>query len=160
MDVYIMRHADAVDGGAGGDFARVLSDKGRKQAEKAGNWLKKQLVAGTPLVVTSPYPRAHETAKLVAESLGNGTRVIPDERLVCGMAPETGSALMYEFAKGGGSLLLVGHAPDLGLLISYLLGAKDQVVEMRKGSLALLAAARAGFGGSVLQWLVHPKLID
>ncbi len=155
-----MRHTDAVDGGAGGDFARVLSDKGRKQAEKAGNWLKRQLAAGAPLVVTSPYPRAHETAKLVAESLGSGVGVIPDERLACGMTPETGSALLYEFAKGGSALLLVGHAPDLGWLVSYLLGAKDTAVEMRKGSLAYLSAARAGFGGAVLQWLVHPKLID
>ena len=151
-----MRHADAIDGN-GNDFSRTLSESGRSQAEKMGRWLK-DMKLGKVLVVTSPLPRAHETANIVASCLGDDETLRPDERLSPGMTTEEGTTLVHEFGQSAERLLLVGHAPDLGALASYLMGAKEQSVEMRKGAIACFDTTRAGFGGSVLKWLITPKL--
>ncbi len=156
MELYLMRHADAEDGN-GNDFSRALTERGRKQAEKMGDWLR-ELKAAPLLIVSSPYPRAHETANLLAGSLGKDTTARPDERLAPGMTPDAASAVIHEFGGRTERLMLVGHSPDLDRLAAYLVGAKEGGVEMRKGAIACLTAARAGFGGSTLRWLIDPKL--
>ncbi len=156
MDLYVMRHADAEDG-TGNDFTRVLSEKGRSQAEKMGSWLK-AIGPGPLSVVTSPFPRARETAQIVADQVDSAIPVRQDERLASGMRTDTGSSLLHEYGKDGEALLMVGHAPDLANLVAYLLGAKDGTVELRKGAVASLEVGRAGFGGSMLRWLITPKL--
>lgn len=156
MELLLMRHADAVDG-PGNDFARDLSETGVRQAEKMGVWLKR-LDAKPDRIVSSPYPRAHQTAAMMAELL-EVAAFQPDERLAPGMNAETGSALVHEFGARDGRLLLVGHAPDLALLASYLIGADNEAVAMRKGAVACLDTERTGFGGSTIKWLIHPKLM-
>ena len=150
-----MRHADAEDGN-GSDYARVLTEKGRSQAERMGNWLARIRLA--PIrILTSPFLRAQETATIVAQCLGTRDLPQPDERLACGMTTDQASAMIHELG-GDVSLMLVGHAPDLGLLASHLIGAKEIGVEMRKGAAASFDVHRPGFGGSVLQWLINPGL--
>lgn len=156
MDLFLMRHADAVSG-TGDDFVRILSDKGRSQAEFMGEWLK-NLGALPLLIVSSPYPRALETATLVSGILGKETSVQTDERLAPGMLPESGSAVIHDFGAPGRRLMLVGHSPDLGRLVSHLMGAKESRVAMTKAAVAYLESENAGGGGSTLQWLINPKL--
>lgn len=150
-----MRHADAEDGN-GNDFSRVLTEKGQKQAERMGDWLA-AMQLGTVHILTSPYLRAHETATIVAQCLGVKNMPQPDERLACGMTADQALGMIHELGSDD-VLLLVGHAPDLGVLASYLIGAKEAGVEMRKGAVACLAVERPGFGGSTLQWLINPRL--
>lgn len=156
MDLYLMRHADAVDGD-GNDFARTLSEKGRHQAAKMGDWLV-DMKARDMTIVASPYLRAHETANIVASRLGPKATVQPDERLASGMAVDDGCALIHEFGDIDGALCLVGHTPDLDRLASYLLGSQAVCVDMRKGAIARLETARPAFGGSMLRWLIDPKM--
>lgn len=156
MELLLMRHADAVSG-TGDDFVRALSGKGRKQAEKMGNWLKR-LDLFPLFMVSSPYPRAMETAAIVQGILGKDSALRKDERLSPGMTTDAGSALVHEFGAPGRRLLLVGHSPDLGRLCSHLLGARGSAVAMTKAAVACLEAENAGAGGSVLQWLITPKL--
>lgn len=156
MDLLLMRHADALDGN-GSDYARVLSDKGKNQAESIGAWLR-ELDLGPIVIVSSPYPRAHQTGSIVADNL-NGISIAQDERLAPGMTPDAGSALLHELGSDDGALLLVGHAPDLGNFASFLLGAKEGAVEMKKGAVACFHCVRPGLGGSELRWLVNPKLL-
>lgn len=156
MELFLMRHADAVDG-AGNDYARVLSPRGRKQAEKMGDWLKSMGVVSLG-IVASPYPRALETADIVASRLGEGTTARQDERLASGMTADTGAAVIHEFGQMHPRLCLVGHSPDLDRFAAHLIGAKETAVEMRKGAIAAFATARAGFGGSTLLWLINPKM--
>lgn len=156
MELYLMRHADA-EPSAGNDFTRLLTEKGRKQAVKMAEWLR-ALDLGYLRLMTSPYPRAHETANIVAEILGPDAVVQPDERLASGMTVDAASALIHEAGTADGRLCLVGHSPDLDLLAAYLVGAKDRNIEMKKGAVAAFDTARAGFGGSLLKWLIHPKL--
>lgn len=156
MHFYLMRHADAVTGN-GGDYARVLSDKGRNQAEKMGAWLAR-LVAEPLLIVCSPYPRAHETATLLAKEMSGGATVQPDERLAPGMTTDMAGEIMHDYGRKSGSVMLVGHAPDCNRLAAHIIGANGAAVDIRKGGVAAFDTARAGFGGSTLEWLIHPKL--
>lgn len=150
-----MRHADAVDGPV--DTARPLSTQGRTQAARMGEWLR-SLGIEAPLIVSSPLVRARETATLVAETLGAAAPET-EATLSCGMRPDEGAALVYALGgRAGGGLMLVGHAPDAGMLVSYLLGAEEPCVEMRKGAVAGLSLERSGFGGAVLCWLINPYL--
>lgn len=156
MELLLMRHADAVDGN-GDDFARTLSANGRRQAEKMGGRLAAILEGGVCTVVSSPYPRAMQTADIVTEAIGASAAQM-DERLASGMTPDLGSALVHEFGAHEACVLLVGHAPDLGLFASHLIGAENPAVEMRKAAVACFETARAGFGGSMLKWLITPKI--
>lgn len=156
MELLIMRHADAVDGN-GNDFQRVLTEKGQKQAEKMGDWLK-DLKMPPDAAATSPLLRARETADIVMKRLGGKVTARSDERLACGMTANDAAGIVHEMGVPGKRLLMVGHAPDLGNLISYLLGAREGTVEMRKGAVACLQMDRAGHAGSVLRWLITPKL--
>ncbi len=152
MHLYIMRHADALSGRD--DAARALSPAGRDEARLMGGWLAGMGIR--PTVVSSPYIRAMETAALVAEALGC-IEVIADGRLISGMHPQDGAALVHERGNGNG-LLLVGHAPDVGDLASYFLGAKEPCVAMGKAAVACIQVERSGFGGGVLRWHVNPQL--
>lgn len=160
MDLYLMRHADAVSG-HGDDFARVLSDKGRVQAAKMAELLERMARGQGPMrFVASPYPRAGETARIAAETFGPDAGVTEDERLSPGMTLDNADALILEQSREPGALCLVGHAPDLDRLASHLLGAEGTKVELKKGAVAAFEADRPGMGGAVLCWLATPKMLD
>ena len=65
----LIRHAEAEDRNAGGDFERVLTDKGRHQATRAGG---RRAAAGfTPdVAVISPSARTRETWEYAAKAWG------------------------------------------------------------------------------------------
>lgn len=156
MELLVMRHADAVDG-TGSDFDRALSAKGRKQAAKMGDWLR-GIGAAPGLVISSPLVRARQTADVVSGCFDGALSVRVDERLSCGMGVDDAAGVVSEFGDLAGVLLLVGHAPDLGILVSHLIGASEGGVEMRKAAVACLDMVRFGHSGSILRWLITPKL--
>lgn len=158
MELLLMRHTDAEAASDGGDFKRTLSEKGRKQAEKMGDWLR-SIDAMPDVIAASPLFRAVETADIVAKRLAIHMTARPDERLASGMTPDDAAGVIHEMGKLGGSLMLVGHEPDLSILVAHMLGAGSHAVEMRKGAVACLDVARAGRGGSVLRWLITPNLV-
>lgn len=64
------------------DMDVALSDLGRRQATVFGAWLADQPEVQRPqVVVSSPYLRAMDTARLVAAAGGISADIIPDERL-------------------------------------------------------------------------------
>lgn len=154
MKLYLMRHAHALDGG-GNDFWRTLSEKGKVQAEAAAAWLG-GLGISSARVVSSPYPRARETADIVAAALRSD--VLVDERLASGAGTDDLSALAHELGEAGRSLFFVGHAPDLDRFCAHLLGARPGAIEMKKGAVAAVSLERSGLGGGTLEWLVNPSL--
>lgn len=65
----LLRHAEAEDRNAGGDFERALTDKGRHQATRAGVRLAEAGV--TPdVAVISPSARTRETWEYAAKAWG------------------------------------------------------------------------------------------
>ena len=69
MDLFLIRHAHAIDGDRMRDDDRPLSKDGRKQALDVGGALAKQKVR-LQRIVTSPLVRAVQTAELLCEAFG------------------------------------------------------------------------------------------
>ncbi len=68
MNLYIVRHAIAVDEGTADfeDSQRPLTDKGRRKMRQIAKGLR-ALGVEFDLILSSPYLRAQETAEILAE---------------------------------------------------------------------------------------------
>jgi phosphohistidine phosphatase SixA len=118
MRLVLMRHAEVFPTAPNGtDAERTLTPGGRQQAAQAGRAMRADVVPPVR-VLHSPKTRAAETARIVAATLGAPEPVI-EERLRGGWEP----AQMLETlrAEGAGTVVLVGHEPDIGRLLATLL---------------------------------------
>ncbi len=135
MELVILRHGKAEDTGPSGDSSRQLVEKGRIQSRDAGELLKS---AGLlpELVLCSPLVRARQTAEEFCNTSGSPSPVVVPW-LAAGMNPETALNELVAYREFG-RVAIVGHEPDLSELIQWLLGARGNAVEMKKGSIACL----------------------
>jgi|ERR1043166_4901642 len=149
MKLYFLRHgkADPPDW-TGPDDDRPLTKKGRREARKVAKLLAKMEVE--PLIVTSPLPRARETAAIAGKILE--AQLHEDESLRPGFDAAKLEALLRDFA--GESLMVVGHEPDFTQIIFRLTGGSTQ---LSKGGVALVDLDVATMSGKLL-WLVSPKI--
>jgi phosphohistidine phosphatase len=137
--IWLLRHGDAEDHAAD-DASRRLTAKGERQARAAGEALA-TLDLGIEACLTSPKTRSVQTATIACETLGLEPEI--EEALRGGdFDPE-------QLAAGRGTVLLVGHEPDLSRAIQLLSGGR---VEMKKGGLAALS-------GPTLAALLRPAQI-
>lgn len=158
MDLYLVRHADALALGERGiteDAARPLSEVGENQAHQLGMTLHKKGVRFDKLV-TSPLVRARQTMELMLQ-VWEGP---PPEVHVCDdLVPDAKPRKLAKFLRklGGEHVALVGHMPHLANLAGWLIGAKDAQIEMAKAGVALITCGDGPCKGmGVLQWLVTP----
>lgn len=137
MILYVMRHAEAVDGGDTlRDEWRYLTEKGRSVAKKMISSIARY--GPKPrLTITSPLTRAVQTAEIAAEKACRKNVVVASELLLPGA--DIGDLVTH--LKGCGDakrVMLVGHEPQLGSLVAALLGREDGVVSLKKGACATL----------------------
>lgn len=161
MMLYILRHATAEEAGPGGDDAtRRLTDRSREKMKSAAAGFK-TLDIKLDAILTSPLPRASETASIVATAYGNtpAPQVLPE--LGAGVAPSEVVSALRPFAKLD-TLMVVGHEPQLSALASLLLTGSPAGMHLllRKGGcVALDLPARFERGGAELQWMMtHRQL--
>jgi len=156
MIVYFLRHAEAHDQ-AESDFARKLTDKGEAQAEKAARFcLEHGLLPD--LIVTSPVVRARQTARIAAK-LWDKPDLVEEHWLACGMTPETCLSELKTFQKFP-SVMLVGHEPDFGETIAFLIGLPDAAgLNIRKASLTAIDLPEFESGSGQLQFSVPSRLM-
>ncbi len=133
MKIYFLRHGIAEDRGTGQgeDIARPLSEQGKKlMAREAKGIAGLELEIGA--IISSPFDRAYETAKIVAGELGMLDDLSRDERLRPGFNMVLLAGLLRD-RYGKKPLLLIGHEPDFSLTIGGLIGGGR--VQIKKGSL-------------------------
>ena len=140
MELILWRHADAEDGGD--DLARKLTPKGEAQAARVGAWLLKHLPKDV-VVVASPGVRAQQTAKALA------LPIITDKSLAPGASV---AAILKVAQKHKGTLIIVGHQPDLGRAAAHLVARQQAEWPIEKGALWWLS-------GSVVKAVVSPDLL-
>ena len=153
--VHLVRHAHAGDAELwhGPDDLRPLSAKGRRQAERLGAFLARAGIR-PDRIISSPKIRALQTAELVGAPLGLEFSV--DDRLSGGCSMDCLDAVLGD--SGARTPMVVGHDPDLSMLLSGLIGSTLQ--EMRKGSLATIDVQRPlQAGAGTLRWLIPPELL-
>jgi len=162
MLLLLIRHAHAGDRDAErwpDDRDRPLTDKGRKTQRKVSRWLGEHGL--TPAnVLTSPWARAAETAKILAEELALPQPPIPCTALAT--APDL-SRLADDIGEpGSGAIVaLVGHSPWMEELAALLLVGSTASLRMdfpKSGVLGLdLESVEAGAGE--LRIFLRPKLV-
>ena len=150
MQLYFLRHGEADwPSWKKSDDERPLTDFGKKEMRDVAKFLARLKVA-PDLIVTSPLPRASQTAKIAAEYLK--AKVREDELL----APGFGVSELRTVLKRHRSkvLMLVGHEPDFTRTIASLTGAS---LKLSKGGVALVDVDLASRKGRLL-WLFPPKI--
>jgi phosphohistidine phosphatase len=150
MDLILWRHAEAEEGA--NDLARELTPKGHKQAARVAEWLLHRLPARFALV-SSPAARAQQTA----QALGIPVKTVKD------IAP--GAAVSAIIKAAGwpdykGTVVLVGHQPDLGHAAAHLLAGSPARVSIKKGGLWWLSdRVRDEEAQVVVRAVVSPDLL-
>lgn len=119
MRIYLVRHGDAVpEEDAGSDRDRWLSPKGREGARILGRLLREQSVE-PDVILSSPLPRAVQTAELLAQSLDYLGIVTSLRCLEPSAQPRVAAS---EIMARGATVLVVSHEPAISSLGAYLLG--------------------------------------
>lgn len=125
MDLILWRHAEAEDGSP--DDQRKLTGKGSKQAAKMAEWLKVHLGKHVTTLV-SPAVRTQQTAKAF------GAKFTTSEAV--GLNASTATVLEAAgWPNAGGTVLVVGHQPTLGMTAARLLTGKESEWSLRRGAI-------------------------
>lgn len=156
MHLYLLRHAEA-DPYQADDFSRKLTEKGRAQAERVGEFLLKHELK-PDLILTSPVLRAKETAKIISKKLGDHSLIVASW-IACGMRPDVALSELSDYKKFD-SVMIVGHEPDFSSLIATLIGMESsEHINISKASLTAINLARFAPGFGVLRFLLPDKLL-
>lgn len=159
MTLYLLRHGIAEDPDPGGtDRDRRLTPRGRLRMRRAARGLR-VLVRRLDALYTSPYPRAAETAALVAAAMGHGLAVRELDALVPGTSPmDVVRALR---ALRGDRVMLVGHEPTLSKTAALLLtGSVDGLqIDLKKGGCIAVTLRAATPRSAVLEWTATPRAL-
>jgi len=118
MRIYLVRHGDAVpEEEAGSDRDRWLSARGREHARVLGRLLREQRLE-PDVILSSPLPRAMQTAELLAQSLDYLGVVTSLRCLEPSAQPRVAAT---EIMARGTSVLVVSHEPAISSLGAYLM---------------------------------------
>jgi phosphohistidine phosphatase len=151
MQLYLIRHGLAADGGA--DEARPLTDEGRARIAEEAQALRR-LGAQFDRLLHSPLLRATQTAEALADLvLGTSS---PTPRLVLAPSEE----LLAELA--GESVALVGHEPWLSELVAWLVTGERRLgprFAIEKGGVALLEGEPRPLGMALAAFLPPEALL-
>ncbi len=159
MDLILWRHAEAEVAEEGcDDLSRALTPKGERQALRMASWLDRHLPEGTRVLV-SPSQRTQQTVAPLGRKFKLRDELVPetsaDEVLaLIKWHPETGPQMK-------GPVLVVGHQPYLGQIVSRLLGMSEAACPVRKGAVWWLRTrVRDGQPQTVLLTVASPELIS
>ena len=156
LSVYFLRHGQAGDSEdwQGDDAKRPLTSDGKKRMQREAAGIK-TLKLPLKLILSSPLTRAHQTAEIVAESLG--VPLVEDDRLAPGFGPPTLRAILHEH-RSAGALMLVGHEPDFSDTVSRVTGGSR--LPLKKGALAAVEFDDPDSVRGILLWLIPPKVLE
>ncbi len=149
MKVYFLRHGEA-DWPEWNkpDDERPLTKSGRKEMKRVAKFLRK-LDPEISVILSSPLPRARQTAEIVATCLEIDLEEEPSLRKGFNAA----TLRKLSGRRKSGSIMLVGHEPDFSRTIRELTGAK---LKLAKAGLALVDCPNAT--SCQLLWLISPRI--
>lgn len=155
MRLFLLRHAEA-EPDALTDAERALTDLGREQAARVGEFCRRHSLR-PDLVLSSPFRRALETARPVAEA--TGAECVVEGFLASGMRADDALRELTTYRRARG-VMLVGHQPDLGWLAASLIGLpRAESFSVPKASLTAIEVSFLSPGGGKLKYTLPPQLM-
>ena len=130
------------------DDERPLTERGRKEMKRVAKFLER-LRFSADAILTSPLPRASQTAEIAAKRLGIELKTEP--ALAHGFSVERLRRLVSK--ADANCIMVVGHEPEFSETIKDLTGGE---VKLSKAGVALLEVNRGCTSGKLL-WLFPPK---
>jgi phosphohistidine phosphatase len=158
MRVILFRHGPARNHAANyeDDSKRPLTARGAAKTRRAARGLAR-IERSVTAVWTSPYTRADQTARMVAEALGSPLEQVEE------LTPAGSQRKLLEaLARLGASdtVVLVGHEPYLGKLATSLLFGAALALPLKKaGACAIEIDGAPRPGAGRLQWFLAPRLL-
>jgi phosphohistidine phosphatase len=150
MRVYFLRHGDADwPDWEGSDDERPLNKRGKKEMRRVAKFLS-VLDLKPDEILTSPLPRARETADIAAERFKLHVR--EEDTLAGGFNADALKDLVRKYHVD--NLMVVGHEPNFSEVIADLTGAD---CKLSKGGFALVELDDEKMEGRLL-WLFPPKI--
>lgn len=161
MDLWLFRHGEAHNVGERGisnDFNRFLTDKGRQRTEAMTRFLITKGFAPDQ-IWHSPLVRAQETAEIIAST--SGVKRLQEEIALADDQSEDEMLTRLLPLCREQSIVLVGHQPLLGYLVSRLVyGKSEGGIPLKKSGVARISVGRYhACPCGELVWLVAPKLV-
>jgi phosphohistidine phosphatase SixA len=158
MQIYLLRHGQAGPAGAGlPDSERRLTAAGEQQIQSVAH--RTLTGVGGLSVLSSPYLRALQSARLATEAAGLATEIITTSALTPDSTPsETWADVRTHRLPG--PVLLVGHEPLFSALLAYLLGAPDITIEFGTGTMACIELYETGpRPRGALKWMIPARFV-
>jgi phosphohistidine phosphatase len=148
MKLYMLRHGKADwPHWDQPDDERPLTEEGKEEVAAVAKLLSRLQI--TPAILTSPLPRASQTAEIAGKYLN--ARVRTERLLRPGFDAVRLGKILESFS--GKSLMVVGHEPDFTRTIFQLTGGHTK---MSKAGVALIELETGPMKGE-LRWLIPPK---
>ena len=104
------------------DFERPLAKRGARDAPRVGQWLSRQGL-WPDLIISSPAIRARQTVCEACKVLGIKEKHINWEARIYDSNIQVLLSILAQCRPQAQRVLLVGHNPDLTLLLTYLCGS-------------------------------------
>jgi phosphohistidine phosphatase len=161
MRLFLVRHGDAasIGGEVKHDADRPLTEAGIEAVAGAGRVIG---LTGEKinLILTSPLTRAVQTARQIAESLPGHPAVRETSNLAPGFRPSTFLAEVNAVGEAG-AVVAVGHQPDIGMLLSYLIADAAPLGCAIPPATVMSIGLKTSGGDTdaVLDWFVSPQLL-
>jgi phosphohistidine phosphatase len=156
LRVYILRHATAEPRGPGvSESQRQLTAEGKQELRAV---LRQASAAGVSpeTILTSPWSRALETARIAGKAL-HCERVVETKSLLPDIPPAQVLREIRALPKVK-EVMLAGHEPQLSRLAAFLLEAHVGL-DLKKGALLRIdIEENEGPPRGVLKWMLTPRL--
>jgi len=161
MRLYIVRHGIAVPHGSPGfeENDRPLTEEGIEKMKRAAKGLR-ALEVLPDLILSSPLPRARQTADILLAQMAAKAKL----KLTEALAPGGSRRDLYTELLGLrqlGSVMLVGHQPSLGEIAGEIAwGSPDHFLELKKGGACCLdLVTLQPRPRGTLVWVVTPAIL-
>jgi phosphohistidine phosphatase len=161
MELYVLRHAialSAAEAGVSQDSERPLSQEGRDKMKQIARAMK-TIGMDLDLILSSPYIRARDTAKIAHDEMQQDPDLEFTDALGSGQDPKHIVAELKKRFPKSERIMVVGHEPDLSNLIGKICSLGRVRLEMKKAGLAKITITdlQPELKGT-LEWLLPPKV--
>jgi len=157
MRIYILRHGAAEPNSSIGDQGRRLIPEGKEKIRGVARFIRGKI--NPSLILSSPYIRAVETARIFGQEIGYTGKIEETPLLTPEYAIEKTIIGLKSFENN--EILLVGHNPHLSELTAGIVSDGSLHFAMKKAALAGVEfkdSIRQGSG--FLLWIVTAGLCE